>query len=118
MATARRTARADSPCSSGSRFSVRSIRSMTALSSWGTHSTTRIGMASSSHQSKPDESLLRRKDAAGSPTSRPVSRDSPSASSPVTAVRRRGTLRWLAMSACTSTDHSEPGRYLPSCPTK
>ena len=100
----------------GGRGAAAQQVAMARLSSRGMSRTTAIGTARSSHQAKPSDDRRSRKRHRGSPTSSPVSRAKPSASRPVTAVRRRGTLRWAAMSAWTSTDQSEPGRYLPSWP--
>ena len=46
----------------------------------------------------------------------PASALSTTESSPATAVRCRGTPSALATSACTTTVHTLPGRYLPSWP--
>ena len=56
--------------------------------------------------------------AAGMPSRQPVSTASPIERMPTTAIRRRGTASLAPISAWATTVHTEPGRYLPSCPTR
>ena len=61
---------------------------------------------------------LTRAGTAGSPRTTPVSSAIDIVMRPTTPVRRRGIPDRAAISVCTTTDHTDPGTYLPSWPTR
>src|SRR4051794_27138524 len=112
------TARPESSCSSGSRCSTRRPVATRTFSALGQQATTTRGSASSSQAALAAWEVPTSRARAGRPTSRPVSTPSPMLTSPTTPDRRRGTSSRAPISAWARTLHTDPGRYLPSCPTK